>query len=352
MSESNITLNELLDDLGFVQFDYIVYQFVIPFVGTCGSLLSLLTTWIFFKAEFRNEMYDYYRVLSIVHFIHLSLSVPYGLFFTPRYFSNIDTYSWATYQSFYITFSNFLCHYAGVLEVGIIMDRLRVFSPFVKKYYILLPKVMCFLFFIACCFINLFEVFVYIPGPGGVYYYKDQHSGFKQNTFYYVVVTPFSVSVTGQIMTKIVYIVRDLFTLIASIALNIISMIYLEQYLKKKKNFVRQPHSHINLSPTNAYSQQEISSIYDSAKEEKRRKTELKLIEMVIVLVFLAILERLILFACNIYYLFALNYITLILGTITDLVLLLHPFFSFFLFLFFNSIFKKAVIKFLIKFLQ
>ena len=338
-STYDLTLEALLDDLGFVQFDYIVYQFVMPVAGVFGSILSVLSIWVFFQHEFKAQIYDYYRVLVITYFIHLSLSVPYGLFFTPIYFPNIDTYVWATYQSFYITFSNFLCHFTGVIEIGIMLDRIRLFIPRVGKYYSFSPRKCCFIFFVLSCVINLHETFVYTPGIGGVFTYLDSNGTSRQGTFYYVVLTDLAESKAGVIITIIIYIVRDLFTLIVGVVLNVVSLIEIKRYLKNRRIIFSQT-THISSKVFPSFPLER-----DLSSKDHSNDTSQKLLLMVISLSLISIVTRSILLACNICYLYILNYVTLILGTVADLALVLGPALSFFVFFSFNKHFQRIVLK-------
>ena len=139
MNQNDSVLNltnvvDLLSSLGYVEFDYIIYQFVMPAVGLAGFILCSLSIWIFFTGkEFKIKIFDYYRFLTIIYWTHLAFSVPYAFFFTPRYIPSINTYPWAALQCFYFTFSNFLCHLSGIVEIGIILDREINFSPLVTR---------------------------------------------------------------------------------------------------------------------------------------------------------------------------------------------------------------------------
>ena len=228
------TLNDLLDELGFAEFTFAVYQFVIPSIGIVGGLLSIMSMRIFSEKEFKYQMYDYYRLLAKVYFIHLSMSVPYGLFFTPKYFLRIDTNAWATYQCLYLTISNLLSHFAECLVLGLIVDRLRNYVSFVKKFFTFSPKSTSWILFIACCVINVFEAFANTTYIGGKYYFVNEEGCLQEDTFYYVVSSKFDSSSSGLIVRILVYIARDVFTLIASIVFITISLIHLRKYLYKQ----------------------------------------------------------------------------------------------------------------------
>ena len=338
---SNTSVSDLLFSLGFVDFDLVIYEFVIPSIGLVGLILCTISIWIFFvKKAFKNQIYDYYRFLVTVYWIHLLLSIPYGLFFTPRYFPSINSYPWAILQSFYITFSNFLCHLTGVIEIGILMDRMKNFSSFVKKYYMLSPRKNCLIFLIACILINIFIAFVYVPGYAGDYYYFDSNTGLKkQNSFFYVVITDFAASYEGLLLTIIVYVIRDLVTLTVGIILNILSFVQFKLYLKKKSNMQMQRNQVLE---SRSMPLEIITILTLNNSNETNVKREVHFLYMILTLCFNSIVSRIFLFSCNFYYLYVLDYVTLILGTVIDLVLVSVPASSFFVFYFFNKHFKNA----------
>ena len=383
-SMANLTsVIDFLNSLGYNNFCYIVYQFVLPIIGSIGLILCSFSMYIFFcRKEFKIKMYDYYRCLVVVYWAHLVFGIPYALFFTPRYMPSINTLPWAGLQSFYFTFSNFACHLAGIIEIGIILDRERNFTPLVKKYYMLEPLYNCLIFLIVSIAINLVCAFDFVPGVSGSFYYIDTTTGQKQeNTYYWPVFTNFASSYAGYVSTLAVYVIRDLLTLIVGIVLNVISTIHLYNYYKKKRLYgkiqprpqpktvtINDPQTTQNNShsieslvknqtayltsdaPTtsnNASASAKTKGINSNAAvaEEKKKNLEIKLLIMVVVLCFISILERSILLACNIYGATGLmNDLSLLLGTLVDFVLTLGPAISFFVFYFFNNNFQRAVL--------
>jgi len=342
-SSSNLTnAQDLLISLGYDDFDFIVYQFVMPCVGLIGLILCSLSIWIFFTyKEFEFKMYDYYRFLVIIYWIHLALSIPYALFFTPRYFQSINTYPWACYQIFYFTFSNFLCHVAGVIEIGILMDREAIFSRFVKTYYKLEPKTNCLIILFTCIVINLECMFVWQTSLAGYFYYIDNKTGQRiENAYYYGVITNFGLSGIGFALTIAIYFVRDFLTLIVGLVLNIISGIHLRNYYQTKR--FKSKINNLNIAKS-AVATTSTNCIISPAVSTDKTNNKAKLLPMIVMLCCISIVERVILLSCNIYYLIVINGATLVLGTLVDLTLMIGPAVSFFVFYFFNNHFNKTV---------
>ena len=355
--EANLSnVVDLLNSLGYDNFSYITYQFAMPIIGVFGLILCSLSIWIFFtRKEFQIKMYDYHRFLVIIYWTHLALSIPYAFFFTPRYLPSINTYPWAALQCFYFTFSNFECHLAGIIGIGIILDRERNFSPLVKKYYTLEPRTNCLIFLAVSVLINLVCAFDFVPGFAGSYYYIDDKTGQKLvNTYYYPVFTNFAASYEGFISTLLVYVVRDLVTLIVGIVLNIISAVHLRNYYRKKRqNKKTLPTLPTNATPketnetasTTTASNRTTNALHTNnnttSSDDKNKHLEIKLLIMVLVLCCISTIERTVLLVCNVYGATGLiNDLSLILGTLVDLILTIGPAIPFLCFIFSISILK------------
>jgi hypothetical protein len=327
---------DFLTSLGYNDFIFIVYQFVLPSASLIGLLLCSSSLWIFFtNIEFKPKLYDYYRFLVIIYWIHLALAIPYALFFTPRYFQTINTYPWTCYQIFHYAFSNFLCHVEGVIEIGILMDRNAIFTPFVKKNYKLEPKLNCLIFTFICLIINIECAFVCKPFLAGSFFYVDSRTGQKiENSLYYPVLTDFGQSQIGFAFTIIICFFRDFLTLVVGLVLNIKSGIHLRNYYASKSRVMMG----IEVAPN--------TSNKTNVSTTKHSKNKAKLMPMIVTLCCISIVERLILLSSSIYFFFALDESTMTLGTILDLVLISGPTLSFFVFYFFNNHFNKAFLSF------
>jgi hypothetical protein len=129
-----LPIDVLLSYAGFLPFESITYVFVIPLVGFLGALLCLLSVFIFFRAsspgkEFNNEpVYVYFKVIAIIYLAHLLALIPHGFCFTASaiYLPHIDVESCILFQLVYVPISNLFFHYTGVLELIIVLDRMKV----------------------------------------------------------------------------------------------------------------------------------------------------------------------------------------------------------------------------------
>ena len=207
--------------------------------------------------------------------------------------------------------------------------------------------------------INLVCAFDFVPGFAGNYYYVDRKTGQKiVNTYYFPVFTDFGMSHAGFVSTIVVYVIRDLLTLIVGVFLNVLSAIHLRNYYKKKQNN-KKTQSKIKLDETNstnnsmgqtnttiASTNTVATAATAAAADEKKKNSELKLLSMVVMLCSISIVQRSFLLACNIYgSTGVINDASLIMGTMVDLVLAIGPAVSFFVFYFFNIHFHNVVLK-------
>ena len=82
-----------------------------------------------------------------------------------------------------------------------------------------------------------------------------------------------------------------------------------------------------------------------TAKERKKqRRAERNLSFLAITLCVLSFISRITLILCNTYFILRTDYISLIMATISDTVIILCPFCSFFVFYNFNGIFRKSLL--------
>ena len=129
-----LPIDVLLSKAGFLLFTSITSVFVVPVIGTLGSLLCLTSVFIFFRAsspgkEFKNEpVYVYFKVISIINLVQLLALIPNGFCFTASaiYLPQVDMQKCIIFQLVYGPFSNLFFHYTGVLELIVVLDRMKV----------------------------------------------------------------------------------------------------------------------------------------------------------------------------------------------------------------------------------
>ena len=230
----NTTLNELLVKFGISSRLTITNTFVLPSINIIGIIFCSISARIFFKEQFRDQIFFYYRVLSIVYICGLLINMPSEILFSPLYFADFDAYSIAIFQIYYITISNFLFHYASVLEICMLLTRIKIFSPFVRKNFSASPKALSIIFFIVCFTIDYPLKFSAKPEIIGEYYFIDKN-GLKKSSVLYCI-RDSKMSPTKLLLFVFAYITSNIFTLITSITLNIVSLKQYKAHLRRRKN--------------------------------------------------------------------------------------------------------------------
>ena len=342
------TISQLLSLFGFSSFSTITFQFVIPSISLCGLILCLLTAWIFFKSQkdFAIPFYDYYKLTTLINIIHLCMAIPYGFCFTPLYVPNTDGYKCRVFTTSYECLAQFFLYYTGVLEIAALLERMKTFSSFVKKYYTLSPKLICLILFAVCIAVDLFYAFNYVTGMSFDYY--DESGKKVLGSFYVASPSAVASSPVGSKALIVLYFIRDFFTLIVGVVLNIVSLIQLRAFLLSRSQ--RLGIGELGIGETNLDNRNtSISTSLQVAWRDMDKKVERNLLYMVVTLCSISIVSRLTLITTNTYFLFRNDGITLIMVTLTDLVIVLRPCLSFFVFVLFNKIFRKRLRRIFVK---
>jgi hypothetical protein len=66
-------------------------------------------------------------------------------------------------------------HFEDTLQIGILLNRMKTFSPFVKRHFNLTPQHTSLVFFIICLVIKIPTFFGFKIVPIGNYYYNGAH---------------------------------------------------------------------------------------------------------------------------------------------------------------------------------
>ncbi len=149
------SLDELSTALGYYPYKEILATFVLPTINFLGLACCSLSLSIFSKKKFVDPSYFYYRLLCLVYIIHQVHNIPRGILFSPRYFPTIDTYMYAWFRIYYLFITTFLFHLVDVLQMGILLDRMAMFSEIVKKYFTASPRIVSLAFALTCLLIEL-----------------------------------------------------------------------------------------------------------------------------------------------------------------------------------------------------
>ncbi len=201
-------------------------------LGFCSFSL-----WIFSQRSFSDSKYLYYRLLCLVNIIHLLHNIPGSASLALLYFppSSTNTHAIAVYQ-IYVSVSNFLFHFGDALQMGILLNKLTFFSPFVQSYFKGRPRVICFVFFLTCLCIDLPFVFVFKIDSFGRFTYVDSNLANRSSTFYFLTSSNFSRTLLGKLAIGFTGVfLNQILSLLIGIVLNIFSYIKYKSYKRKKQ---------------------------------------------------------------------------------------------------------------------
>lgn len=238
------SLDELLDSLGFTERITFAASFVVPSLSLFGISVCLLSTLILCQSRFINPVYFYYRLLCIIYIIHLVHGIPFGILISPRYFQSprFDSYLSTIYLIYYGFMSTFLYHFEDYLQMAILIDRIKIFTPsMLQQSHSLLasPRVTSLFLFSICFFINFPVMFCLKIEPFGTYYYLNDMNQMKFATFYFVHSSDFSSTLFGRILLAVSSLILNFTcTIVAGVALNIFSIYKYKSYLRQRRHDV------------------------------------------------------------------------------------------------------------------
>jgi hypothetical protein len=176
-----------------------------------------------------------------------------------------------------------------------------------------------------------------VPYFGGDFYYSDSNGIQKVNSFWIVSTSTFTQSTLGSISMIALMFIRDILTLATTIILNIVSLFEMNKYFNNRSLLLgrRNAIAPIQVEPTR------ITNAPNEAQNSKKRNH----IKLMLIMCSISIVERISIVLVNVYCLFSVDYIALLLGTFQDLILVLGPCVSFFVFFHFNRDFKGEFLK-------
>ena len=331
---SNMTLNELLDSLGFDAWKTLTASFVLFSFNLMGVVFSSVSFWIFTRRQFRREtVFFYYRLLSLVFLLHSLHSLPLAICYSPRYFQEIAKLN-TRHSSIYLIVnnlvSNFLFHYEETLQIAILLTRMKIFSPFVKKHFKHSPQLISLLFLLVCSLIDIPTVFSLEIVSLGDFYYIDSFKKTKQAaTFFYFGNSKFSQTPMGQMVSLVnSFLLNFMCSLIGGLVINIISFVQYKLYLRKRRQ------------------QQQRHQVCLNQKKKNERAAETNMFYMILTLCFVCVLTRVfIMFAFVLFFFYNTFANTLIVSLFCCFVYTFSATFSLVIFYSFNKMFRQTLMQ-------
>jgi Co/Zn/Cd efflux system component len=300
---NEITLNELLAELGFDNVKTVTTTFCLPLVSMIGLVFCSVSAWIFYQKNFSDPTFFYYRLLNLVYIVHSLINIPYGLLFSPRFFPNTNTYVSAYYMIFYNIVINILFHYEDVLQICILLTRMKIFSSLLQRYFTLTPRRVSFIFFVTCLVIDFPVLFAFKVGSFGSYVYDNEVK--KNATFYYFASSEFSISPHGILIMGVTSFFLNIFMLlVVGVTLNIVSFVQYKRYLRARNQRLND-YEMISLSDTsNTRLDTRLTFALTIQKDLHERKVEKNMLYMILTLCTISIGSRVLIMSNYIYFFF------------------------------------------------
>ncbi len=359
-TQQYMNLEMLLTSIGQTWVQNYIWTVVDSSCAIIGFILNILNLVVLNDAEFSLPLYDYLRVYSLNGAVMLLFASSIGFCSTSyKLFEWADS-GWATtyYVYAYIPIVNTGYFFASVLDSLITLDRIACFNTQLKQYIRLSPYKASMIAYLACVLVNFPYFFVYRPNSRQVLLNSSQPF-----TLWASSTTDFAKSQAGTIVTFVVYAIRDVGTMLIEIVLNLISLYYLNQYLKRKSVLLH--FNNINSTTktshllnrynryektTNVTTVNADSSIPQESKEESDRNPVKKLTVMVIFICLISVLEHILVLAGITYSYFSTdpNYSAAtyrILQAVFNLSITIKQLVNFPLFFIFNKNFKRSFYK-------
>ena len=141
-------------------------------ISLVGTIFNLFCVWIFFcKKEFNKQPYFlFYKILSLNLFLHNFFGIFYSLCYPNWYLSYKYQKICVNFASAFVPFHIFFHNHAILIEIGLLLDMLKLFSQTVKKILKLEPYKILIISFLISLLIGALGSF--LIGPNELVWYS------------------------------------------------------------------------------------------------------------------------------------------------------------------------------------
>jgi hypothetical protein len=156
------------------------------------------------------------------------IGIPFGLLYSPRYIPQMNTFASTTFQKYCIAVMFFLLHFDDMLQIAILLDRMKIFNSCVSKYVTFRARSISLAFFFYCLFVGIPVLFAFETKSLGIYG-KDQ-------VLYHFEPSEFTKTSLGTFLLDSTHLFLNiLLPTFLGITLNIVSICQYKRYLFKRK---------------------------------------------------------------------------------------------------------------------
>ena len=232
-------LNSAFDSKLFMFGEYFWVCGYFP-IAVIGVFLNILSFVIFLKQEFNLKLYTYYRYMTFAGIVYCLSVTPYPFSIVKRlgFVNNFAYQAWQCY--FYIPVSNFCYYYVSFVEIAVLVDRLSLFLPKLKSIYEKLnANHICIAVFFIDLIINFPYFFVFQPIIIPLYYHDENKTQVELYEAYFVGPSDFALSITGQVVTYVIYALRDFACILIIVILNFLNLFFIKRHLRNKSKMIK-----------------------------------------------------------------------------------------------------------------
>jgi hypothetical protein len=331
--------------------DYLIF-YILGGVSLVGVLLNLISIVVLRKKRFDTvQLFKYLRVYVLNSLVLCLVSVFNFVHTTHYLFDFTNTYSARAFGAYFYTNVVTLAYfYGGVLDIYLNIERLFCFVPrlnsSINKFSC---KKVCLGMFALVLTLNFVQFFINAPN-----YLDVQLNQTEPYRIWYYGLSSFGKSYAGHVITIVVYVIRDVVTLIAEVVLSSLCVVLLKRHLLKKKGLKLNSLLTANRVDSTSNGTGALKDSLQSSQGSARQSENLasrankNLTMMVFFMCVCSTLAHLWLISCTTFFLYAQNMFSFGVCYVSSIVLAVKHASNFFLFLFFNSVFMDEVKKILI----
>ena len=298
--------------------DQINLYFLTP-LSLIGAVLNLLSFIVFSQKDFSSiNLCSYLKILTL-NSLAVNLLQSTVFFFTNyRFFEFTNTVQMVNYYSyFYFPFISVTYTFGNIIAIIINLERIFQAKKRADYFKKLNSKVVGLVLFVVCILLNIPLFLTYTPA-----YMQLPTGPTSFFTLNYSSYTQFSTGLFGKITTYILYGLRNIVIYLIEIVVNVVLVLSLKSFLKKKQQLTGLYHSNKISSYSNSSEQSN-----KSKKDNKSKQLEYKATIMVLIICLLSTLEHSFYIAYTLYNLFRFDFVSNVLFVVSNFLITFKHFF-------------------------
>jgi hypothetical protein len=208
----------------------ILYLSVFMLFAFLGILLNCLTFYILRNEEFKEQKsYTYWRVATIPSICNCILQIFNALFSSQALIPATGSLEWTVYGTIALSYLvSSLSFFRTCIDINVVLDRTAMFEPRAKVIFKFGPYVNMAIMFFVCFSMNITQLFLYKIDEYGLFLLGE----FCFTHLYGAAPSNFARTPLGLLLYYSLIFVRNLGTLAAELALNILSIFLFRRFME------------------------------------------------------------------------------------------------------------------------